>query len=358
MKNNKFVILGVAAAVLLAAGIWLSHHRSSQQANISGSQVFGDLEAALGQVTEVRLSKGDGSRTTLRKDAAGWTVVEREFPADPARVRELVLALARLRVVEQKTSDPANYAKLGVETPDTPAAASTLVEVVAGAKVWVLIAGKVADNRAVYVRKPKDAASALAAPFFNADPDQKRWVDRLITDIPGASVHEVAVQMGKEPSYLLTRAKKGDPDITLTPVPKGRTAASTMVLAGQSEVLSAFNFDDVRKAGTTPPTDSATLRAFDGQVFEFKGHREGGKGFVTLNAHRDATLAAQFAAPAPVTGAKEPASKDDLGVERLATRTQGVEFEIPLYKYEALFKPLEQLLEPKAGTAAKPPGAK
>jgi hypothetical protein len=34
-------------------------------------------------------------------------------------------------------------------------------------------------------------------------------------------------------------------------------------------------------------------------------------------------------------------------VERLTARGKGVEFEIPLYKYESLFKPQEDLLEPK-----------
>ena len=78
-------------------------------------------QPALGEVSEIRLSKGDGSRTTLRKAAptAGpWSNASTRPIA--ARVRELALGLAGLKVVERKTSDPANYAKLGVEAPDTP----------------------------------------------------------------------------------------------------------------------------------------------------------------------------------------------------------------------------------------------
>ena len=80
--------------MLLGAGIWLSVHRSSQQGNLGGGAVFPDLKPALGEVEEIRLSKGDGSRTTLRKAADGWTVVERDYPADGSRVRELVMNLA------------------------------------------------------------------------------------------------------------------------------------------------------------------------------------------------------------------------------------------------------------------------
>jgi hypothetical protein len=194
MNQKKFMIVAGATVLLLGAGVWLSMHRSNQQTDRGGGSVFADLKSALGEVEEIRLSKGDGSRTTLHRNADGWTVVERQYPADAARVRELALGLAGLRIVEQKTSDPANYAKLGVEAPDKPTAGSTLIEVVAGTKTWSLIVGKAADGRAVYVRKPAEAASALAQPLITADPDQKRWIDRLITDIPGANVHDISGQ--------------------------------------------------------------------------------------------------------------------------------------------------------------------
>ena len=356
MKQGKALLLGAAAAVLLAAGVFLSLHRSSQQADLGGSTVFPDLEASLGNVGEIRLSKGDGSRTTLRKDANGWTVVERQFPADALRVRELALALAKLRVVERKTQDPANYAKLGVEAADTPTATSTLVEVVADKQTWSLIVGKGADNRAVYVRKPAEAVSLLATPLVIADPDQKRWIDRLLVDLPGGDVHEVSARVGKGPAYLLTRPQKSSPELTLSPIPKGRSAVSTMSLSGQVEALVSLNFDDVRAApaaGTAPAGDTVTYRTFDGQVITFTGRREGEKAFVAVSASRDAALAARFtatAAPAPVPAplpAPAEATAQSKTVERLASRTQGQEFEIPVYKYEAIFRPYEDLLEKK-----------
>ncbi len=372
MNQRKTLLLGVAAAVLLAAGVFLSMNRSSQQADLGGGTVFAELEPALATVGEIRLSKGDGSRTTLRKEASGWTVVERQFPADALRVRELALALAKLRVLERKTSDPANYAKLGVENPDTPAAASTLVEVVAGSKTWSLIVGKGADGRAVYVRRPGEAASFLAAPLVSADPDQKRWIDRLLVDLPGASVHEISARVGKGPAYLLARAQQGAPELTLSPVAKGRSAVSTMSLSGQAEALASLTFDDVRTAaspapGSSKPSgDEATYRTFDGQVITLTGRREGDKAFVAVSASRDASLAAKFAQPAaPAASAEAPAAdkpavaaatadtktQTDTAkaqvVERLVSRAQGVEFEIPVYKYEAIFRPYEELLEPK-----------
>lgn len=371
MKTNKTLLLAVTAAALLVAGLFLTLHRSSDQANLGGGTVFADLKPALGEVTEIRLSKGDGSRTTLRKDAAGWTVVERRFPADAQRVRELALGLADLRLVERKTADKANYAKLGVEDTDSPTAASTLVEVVAGPKTWSLIVGKGADGRAVYARKPGEAASFLASPLITVDPDQKRWIDRLIVDLPGAKVHEISAKVGKGPAYLLTRAEPGATELALSPVARGRAAASSMALDSQAEALASFNFDDVREASATEAgADSATYRTFDGQVITFTGRREADKAFITVTARRDAELAAKFAPPAPtpatpaptvappppageaVAAAPQPAADkpppaEDKSAERISARAQGVEFEIPVYKYEAIFRPYEELLEPK-----------
>lgn len=368
MTRQKVMVLAVAAAVLLAAGIGLNVHRSNQQSTQAGERVFPDLTAALGEVEEIRISRGDGSRTTLRRTANGWEVVERNYPADPARVRDLALALANLKIVERKTSDPANYSKLGVETPDTPVATSTLVEVVAGEKSWPLIVGKSAENRAVYVRKPAETASALAEPSLSVDPDQKRWIDRLLTDIHGAQIHDISVKPAIGPAYLLTRAKPGE-DLTLSPIPKGRAATSTLSTDAQGEALASFNFDDVRAApaAAPAPTDRATFRTFDGQVIEFAGRREGEKAFVTIVARRDDALAAQFpastepATPAPATAEKSPspvpapaANPAAKSVEQLNARTAGVEYEIPIYKYDSIFKAQEDLLEKRPEkTAAK-----
>jgi hypothetical protein len=374
MNRKTLGILAGLSAVLLGSGVALLAHRESQQSEQPGATLFPDLVASLDTVSEIRLSKGDGSRTTLKKEAGGWAVVERQYPADGSRVRELLLGLTRMKVIEPKTSDPANYSKLGVEAPDSATATSTLVEVVAGQKTWPLIVGHGAEGRAIYVRKPAEKASALVEPSVSADPDQKRWIDRQLTDIHGDAVHDISVRPANGPAYLLSRAKRGDTDLALSPIPKGRTAASAMAINGQADALSAFNFDDVRTAPATAPAavDRATFRTFDGQVFEFTGHKDADKAFVAVSASRDPALAAQFPeapagksadmpaadskapAPAAAADANKPAAPPDQSAERVAARAKGLEYEIPLYKYESIFKPLEDLLEKKPEPPPKP----
>jgi hypothetical protein len=129
------------------------------------------------------------------------------------------------------------------------------------------------------------------------------------------------------------------------------------------------------------PAETATYRTFDGQVIEFAGRRDGEKAFLTVTAHRDAKLAAKFPEPAAAAApAAEPAAPDrasatpdaakpadakqvdakqaDQTVERLAARAKGVEYEIPAYKYEAIFKKHEELLEKRPEPARKEPAKK
>ncbi len=130
----------------------------------------------------------------------------------------------------------------------------------------------------------------------------------MLTDLRGDAVHDISVKPAGGPAYLLTRAKRGDADLALSPVPKGRKPASSMAINGQADGLTAFNFDDVRAVPATAPkaVDRATFRTFDGQVFELTGHKDADKAYISVHASRDPALAAQFPEPA----AEKPAAAD------------------------------------------------
>ncbi len=106
MNQKKFMIVAGAAVLLLGAGVWLSLHRSSLQTDRGGGSVFADLKPALGEVEEIRLSRGDGSRTTLHRNADGWTVVERQVPGGcraGARARTGTRRTTRRRTENQRS---------------------------------------------------------------------------------------------------------------------------------------------------------------------------------------------------------------------------------------------------------------
>jgi hypothetical protein len=348
MNQRKVGTLLIAAVAVIALALYLSASNSGRSGDslTAGAPVLPGLRSSLNSITEVRLIKGDGTRTTLKKREKDWVVAERDFRADSGRVRKLLLDLSDLSVVEEKTRDPANYAKLGVEDVKGPNASGTRVELVdPGAKKNVaLIVGKSAGAKSNYVRVPDTEQSLLAGPQIAVETDPRRWLDRTVVDILQDRVKEVAVTPASGPAYTLTRASKDQSDFTVPNLPKGRELSSPGAVNSVAGALASLSLDDVRKADATAADGEKTAAAakpakadgagaparasfqtFDGLVVDVTGRKDGEQHLITLNAHSNAKEA-------------------DAEAQKLNASLKGWEFEIPAYKYDSLFRPLEESL--------------
>jgi hypothetical protein len=328
---RRVVGLLIAAAVIIAVGFWASS-RHRHEAVATGQSVLDGLQAAVNDVTEVRLAKGDGTHVTLRKKPDAWEVVEREYPADSGKVRKLLLDLGALEVVEEKTSDPASYDKLGVEDVKTAKAGGTRVDAVTPKKTYSLIIGRFAGMKSSYVRVADAPKSYLASPSITADAMPKQWVERELFDFPEARVKDVAISPPSGPAYMVSREKKEQTDFTVSNIPKGRELTSPSAGNTVAGELASFQLDDVRKTpADAKPEATATFHTFDGLELVVSGQKDGERRYVSI---------------APKSTAKETETE----AQTLAARVNGWQYEIPSYKYDMLFKPLEELLkkpEPK-----------
>ena len=349
MNGRRVGMLLGAALVIILLALWVSSRKVQIADNAAGTPVLKALKAQLNDVTEVRVMKGDGSRTTLRKQPTGWIVGERDYPADTTKVRKLLIDLSSLNSVEAKTSDPEKYSQLGVEDVNTPTATGTRIEAVTAQQVHGIIVGKSSGAKSGYVRAADSKQSVLATPMVVADADPKHWLDTTLLDIPEARIKEIEVAPQGSPAYKVTREKKEQTDFTVAPVPKGRELSSPAVANGYGSALVLLALTDVKKTDdATPITQSphVTFRTFDGLELQVTGRFDGEHRLISI---------------VPVSTAKETADE----ASKLAARAKGWWFEIPNYKYDALFRPLEELLkavekkaDAKAPAAAKKIGAK
>ena len=108
----------------------------------------------------------------------------------------------------------------------------------------------------------------------------------------------------------------------LTGVPSGRKAADSQQLAPSPTTFGSLTADDVAAAGDLDFSKPSivTVTMADGNIVTFTGTTIGDKRWIQVTATKDAALTA---------------------------KTAGRAFEIPAYRFEAIFKPLEQLLVPK-----------
>src|SRR5690606_37327145 len=105
-------------ALAIGIALLLNSLRGGRPDGSVGNPVLPALAAGINDVSAVRITEaGNKPFVTLQRSADGktWQVMERDgYRADMAKVREFLIKLADLQVVEIKTSNPANYPQIGV----------------------------------------------------------------------------------------------------------------------------------------------------------------------------------------------------------------------------------------------------
>jgi hypothetical protein len=347
MTARRVIILLISSVVIVILAVWLSSTGPTAKATLAGQPVLQGLDKrAVNSVTEIRLSRGDGSRTTLKKGNTDWTVSERDYPADTGKVRKLLLDLAALNVVEEKTSTPENYPALGVEDVTSGKATGTRVDAVTSWKTYGLIVGKSSGAKSGYARVVNAPQSLLVAPLITVDADPRRWLEHTLIDIPQDRIKEMAVKPAAGPGYTATRPNKEQSDFSVTDIPKGRKLSSPAAADPIAGSLASVSLDDVQHATLAAATGVAhtVFTTFDGLKLDVAGRKEGTRTMISITA-------------------SSTAQATEAEVKALEARLKGWEFEIPSYKYDGMFRSLEDLLEKlpepaaKGGRKAPAPGA-
>ncbi len=333
IRSSQVLSLIVAGLALAGAGVWLvSRHGGSSTQEASGP-VLPLPQADLNAVSRLRIFKGDGSHTTLTRTTTHWLVTERGYPADTGQVRKLLLDLSALQIEEQKTADPALYSKLNVETPSSVQTTSLGVDIDLNGKTLELIVGKTSGTGSVYVRVAGQAQSLLATPQLAPDADPRHWLDRSLLDIAPDQITEVDLAPQSGPAYTIKRSAAGaTPEYTVTPLPKGRELSEPAAAAAQAGALAGLQLDDVRKAGSLKAVAHGRFLTLDGLTLAIAGIQDGELRYITVAA----------------TGAAAAQQR----AQDLNAKLAGWEFEVPGYRYDTLFRPLEQLLKPLPAAAA------
>jgi Domain of unknown function (DUF4340) len=366
MNRQRFVALLVAALLIVSLGLYLSARRLAHQETSQGGALFPSLAGELASVSSFSVRKANPTPTvTLHKKGQDWTVAERaDYPADVFKLRKLLLSLADAKIVETKTADPANFPVIGVEDPSSPTTTGTQIEFTIKDGAHALIVGKSAGE-GNYVRRGGENQSYSVAPGVFVETEPKSWIDAKLLDIPLADIQRIDVKVAGGPNYSVHRlpappAAKSDkgqapaasaaasaatpqpadtapppaePGFALDGVPSGRKPANGESVAPSSSAFSGLTADDVAQASevdfSKPTTAALTLK--DGSVITLTGVVLGDKHWIQYSGVKDAAFAAKSA---------------------------GRAYQLPSYRYDSIFRPLEQLLTPKEPPPAKAGPAK
>jgi len=401
--NAKVLLgLGVAAVVAIGAALLLSSSRQpiseSREANV---YALPGLRGHLNEVKSIQIvAAGEQPVATLLNQDTGWVVQEKtNYPANLAKLRELLLSLAELRLLEPKTSSEQRYTALAIEDLKNKDAKGVLVRLEGLPKpVQLIVGNNNANGEGVFIRLAEDKQSWLASGKINADRDPARWLDNTLLDYAAEKIAEIVVEKADGSKLRLFKPQAADSKFQIADLPAGRELLDPAV-NGLTSTLTVLRLEDVNPS-QQPAADSALLKAhfrlFNGIVINVTAWRQDNKHFARLDAQLDQTQAeatlqselnkaqTEFAAQQNSSAgqAKKDASAadkpqaplavsdpgkfqqqrlDELSKEvaALNQRLQAWNFVIPAYKYANLDKSAHDLLKPQLDTkptAVQPAG--
>lgn len=366
MSGRSLLVVAAIAAVCIALAIW--GQRSSAPETSAGALLMPDLAQAINSVERITVTAaGAETVATIERGADGWGVVEKGgYPADVAKIRALLVALAQAEIVEEKTGDPAFYDRLGVEAVELPASGGTAVEIGGeGLDIPRLILGDEANAASRYVRRADEPTSYL----IDRNPDVPRsaaqWLVPEIVDVRGARVRGVTIEHADGERVVLAKSAPGQTNFEVSDVPEGRELLYPGVANVTGNGLRELALDDVaRVPETAPAPDVVTeFRTFDGLVIEMTGTTYDGEPWVAFAARYEPPTAEDESADAPDadsadSSADAPAEASDAAAggdaeavdaqaqaEEINTRLSGWRFRIPSHQYDQLTRRLSDLLE-------------
>lgn len=341
MNRRTLVVLLAALAILaIVAGVVLKGERPGGRAQ---DLLLPGLKEQLNDIQRIVITgPGNTPIATLERGADSWTLVERNnYPADVGRIRRNLLALAEGRIVEEKTSNPDYYERLGVQDLGSKSAGGVQLTLTGGKEPVSVIIGLTPPDTSdlTYVRRAGQPTSWLIAGQFDLGKTGGEWLDRSLTDIPAERIQSVTIshpgletlRISRAPTAGKTAGEEVATEFLVADVPAGRELSYPGVANGVAGVLADLQLENSQTRdvlGTEPgkpivaqfvTTDGLTVetsawRLADGTRFTFSASAEGAAG-------------------------KEAAA--------LNARLGGWVYTLPSYKTEQLTRRLQELLAPQ-----------
>ncbi len=119
------------------------------------------------------------------------------------KLRKLLLALHDAQIVEEKTSNPANFPLIGVEDP-AAGAGGAQISMVAKDGTHAVIVGK-ASGEGSFAGARGENTSYLVEPAITIEAEPRLWIDAHLLDIGAAAIQSVEIKPASGSPYAVRR---------------------------------------------------------------------------------------------------------------------------------------------------------
>jgi hypothetical protein len=258
--NRKTV--QVLAAIIVGLVLALLVLDSNDDSDIvAGRPLLPELRTVANTATQVTIQGPDaGEVVTILRNDDGWTVSTRDnYAADVGKLRQLIIALADANIIEEKTSNPEQYEKLGVGDP-VGGGKGSRVTISGPDYTYAVILGSQTQGKFRYARIDGAQTSYL----IDKDPTlplaADDWLSPDILDIGAARVQRVSITHADGEVVVIAKDTQEQTDFVVLDVPHGRELSYATVANGIGGALAGLKLEDVR---ARVEAAAATIVKFD-----------------------------------------------------------------------------------------------
>lgn len=362
MTTRTLIGLGLALVVLALLAFY--GQREDTVAMQDGGRLMPDLQASLDEVDRLSVAGAESATiATVERRENAWIVTEKDgYPADVVKIRQVLLDLAEANIVEQKTSNPDYYDRLGVQPIESDTAVGVAVTAAAdGTTFPTVIVGDLAATGYRYVRRSDEAVSYLVDRALDIPRSTSEWVDPAIVDVRGARVRQVTIEHPDGETLRVTKDDAAQTNFTVENIPEGRELQYPGVANVIGNALRELRLEDV-ESSASPPEGApepvrVEFRTFDGLVVSAVGYERDGEAWVEFSASVDTQEAGAAAESTDDnqegaepeagerTAAAETENDPDEEAAAINERVAGWRYRIASYQFDQMTRRMNDLLQ-------------
>ncbi len=361
MRNLFLLILALGVAV----GAWqVARHKAPTTEIVSADFLPGFL-AKVNDTTSIEVKSKDGTLVVARQGEHWVAKSYDDYPAKSDTVKQALVQLASLKIIEAKTSKPEKYAQLGVEdvTGSTTSGRLVTLKTKDATQASVIIgkqhAAKTAGAPRYYVRRAGEASATLVEGELTFSGKANDWVDTAVVDLPVERVHQVTVVPQGESPIVVSKASPEVQLYDLAQVPAGFEVKAHATVSSIGGILLDVKFERViaaRKLAGLTPRAVATVETFDGLTATIERYEFNSAAYLTFKFAHTPEKAVAIKPPTPATkdspspppSALKKPEEVAQEVTSLNTKLNAWAYGLPEYKSRLLDKKLAELITKKA----------
>lgn len=263
MNKQTPIVLAVAGAVALGAGLMLAESNSGQTA-FESQPLIPELNAQAESLSAIKVEDANGLIVVVKKLGDQWVIENLDgYPAKVDSVAKFVKELVDVERIEQKTANPDKFHRLGLRDVTDEDSQAAKITISADKDYSVLLGNYPKTGGGRYARLADDNQSWLINAKLYLPTEANTWVDRDLIDFAESEIKQIVV---KGESELTMSRDNSDTDFT-TALDEGKQLKYPGILGQLSNSVAGLRFDKPAALDAQLWNDSKSSLVIDVALF-------------------------------------------------------------------------------------------